>query len=101
MAPAGVLPSAGTLLLERDAQIAALKALADAARSGAGRFAVIEGSAGIGKTRLLGDARARRAWQRVRGRVCVRDRPSAVRAAARVRVSGSPRRTALGPGRAH
>jgi DNA-binding CsgD family transcriptional regulator len=46
------------LLLEREAQVAALEALADAARSGGGRFAVIEGSAGIGKTRLLAEARA-------------------------------------------
>ena len=60
MAPASVLPSGGStiLLLEREAQVAALEALADAARSGGGRFAVIEGSAGIGKTRLLAEARA-------------------------------------------
>jgi DNA-binding CsgD family transcriptional regulator len=60
MAPAGVLPSGGTpvLLLEREAQVAALQALTDAARRGGGRFAVIEGSAGIGKTRLLAEARA-------------------------------------------
>jgi DNA-binding CsgD family transcriptional regulator len=60
MPPASVLPSAGTTisLLEREAQVAALQALADAARSGGGRFAVIEGSAGIGKTRLLAEARA-------------------------------------------
>jgi DNA-binding CsgD family transcriptional regulator len=60
MAQASVLPSGGstTLLLERDAQVAALEALTDAARSGGGRFAVIEGSAGIGKTRLLAEARA-------------------------------------------
>jgi DNA-binding CsgD family transcriptional regulator len=58
MAPASVLPSGETLLLEREAQVAALEALADAARSGGGRFAVIEGSAGVGKTRLLAEARA-------------------------------------------
>ena len=60
MAPASVLPSGGTtfLLLERETQVAALEALADAARSGGGRFVVIEGSAGIGKTRLLAEARA-------------------------------------------
>jgi DNA-binding CsgD family transcriptional regulator len=60
MPPASVLPSAGTTisLLEREAQVAALQALADAARSGGGRFAVIEGTAGIGKTRLLAEARA-------------------------------------------
>jgi DNA-binding CsgD family transcriptional regulator len=60
MAPAGVLPSGGSpvLLLEREVQVAALQALADVARSGGGRFAVIEGSAGIGKTRLLAEARA-------------------------------------------
>jgi predicted ATPase len=53
MAP-GVLPSDRTTsLLEREVQVAALEALADAAPSGGGKFAVIEGSAGIGKTRLL------------------------------------------------
>jgi DNA-binding CsgD family transcriptional regulator len=60
MAPARVPPSSGRApsLLEREAQIAALQALTDAARSGDGRFAVIEGGAGIGKTRLLGEGRA-------------------------------------------
>ena len=60
MAPAIALPSGGTtsLLLEREAQVAALEALAEAARSGGGRLVVIEGSAGIGKTRLLAEARA-------------------------------------------
>jgi DNA-binding CsgD family transcriptional regulator len=60
MAPTSFVPSGRTtgLLLERDAQVAALQALADAAGSGGGRFAVIEGSAGIGKSRLLAEARA-------------------------------------------
>ena len=44
-------------LLDRDAEVAALAALLDATRSGEGRLVVIEGSAGIGKTRLLGEAR--------------------------------------------
>jgi DNA-binding CsgD family transcriptional regulator len=59
MAPASVLSSGGTtLLLEREAQLAALQAAADAARRGGGRLVVIEGSAGIGKTRLLAEGRA-------------------------------------------
>jgi DNA-binding CsgD family transcriptional regulator len=60
MATASVVPSGGTtsLLLERDGQVAALRALTAAARSGGGRFVVIEGTAGIGKTRLLAEARA-------------------------------------------
>src|SRR5512133_1127550 len=59
MATASVVPSGGTsLLLEREVQVAALRALADAARSGGGRFVVIEGTAGIGKTRLLAEGRA-------------------------------------------
>ena len=60
MATASVVPSGGAsgLLLEREVQVAALRALADAARSGGGRFVVVEGSAGIGKTRLLAEARA-------------------------------------------
>ena len=59
MATASVVPSGGTtsLLLEREVQVAALRDLADAARSGGGRFVVIEGSAGIGKTRLLAEGR--------------------------------------------
>src|SRR5262245_39061899 len=60
MTPEGLLPSDGStsLLLEREAQVAALWALVDAARSGGGRFVVIEGSAGIGKARLLAEGRA-------------------------------------------
>ena len=49
---------ATTPLLERAAQVAAIRGLADAARGGDGRLVVIEGSAGIGKTRLLGEGRA-------------------------------------------
>ena len=44
-------------LLERDADLAALRALLDAARDGNGRLVAVEGSAGIGKTRLLAEAR--------------------------------------------
>ncbi len=60
MPRASVFPSGGSTvsLLEREAQVAALQALANAARGGDGRFVVIEGSAGIGKTRLLAEARA-------------------------------------------
>jgi predicted ATPase len=55
---ASVLPSdRTTLLLEREVQVAALRALADGARSGGGRFVVIEGTAGIGKTRLVAEGR--------------------------------------------
>jgi DNA-binding CsgD family transcriptional regulator len=59
IALADVLTSDGTttLLLEREAQVAGLQALVDAAGSGGGRLAVIEGSAGLGKTRLLAEAR--------------------------------------------
>src|SRR5262245_39679185 len=61
MATASVVPTSGGtsgLLLERESQVAALRTLTDAARSGDGRFVVIEGSAGLGKTRLLAEARA-------------------------------------------
>ncbi len=44
-------------LLERDAELAGLRAALDDARAGAGRFVLIEGVAGIGKTQLLRDAR--------------------------------------------
>src|SRR5262249_31717485 len=59
MALPSVLPPGGTmLLLEREAQVAALEAWVGAVRSGGGRFVVIEGGAGLGKTRLLAEARA-------------------------------------------
>src|SRR3954447_5894384 len=44
-------------LLEREAELAALEAMLDAARVGDGRMVVVEGSAGIGKTRLLAEVR--------------------------------------------
>jgi class 3 adenylate cyclase/DNA-binding NarL/FixJ family response regulator len=48
----------GPRLLEREAELAALHAYIDAAASGGGRFVAIEGRAGIGKSRLLQEARA-------------------------------------------
>jgi DNA-binding CsgD family transcriptional regulator len=45
-------------LLEREAELAALEAMLGGAQSGDGRLVVVEGSAGIGKTRLLAEARA-------------------------------------------
>jgi DNA-binding CsgD family transcriptional regulator len=55
-----------TSLLERDADVAVLRALVDAARDGNGKIAAIEGSAGIGKTRLLAEGRAIAAGMGVR-----------------------------------
>ena len=50
-------------LIERDGELAHLESLIDGAVDGAGALAVVEGEAGIGKTRLLGEtyelARAR------------------------------------------
>jgi DNA-binding CsgD family transcriptional regulator len=46
-------------LLERDAELVALGALLDGASRGEGALAVIEGTAGIGKTRLLASTRQR------------------------------------------
>ena len=43
--------------LEREAEIATFRSLLSAARAGAGRLVVVEGGAGIGKTRLLAAAR--------------------------------------------
>src|SRR4051812_31972467 len=45
-------------LLEREAELAVLEAMLGAAQSGDGRLVVVEGSAGIGKSRLLSEARA-------------------------------------------
>ena len=44
-------------LLEREAEVAALHAMVDATSGGDGRLVAVEGNAGIGKTRLLGEAR--------------------------------------------
>jgi len=48
-----------TGLLERGDEIAAVDAAIDAAKNGAGRFVVIEGPAGIGKTSILVEGRTR------------------------------------------
>ena len=50
--------TAPVLLLEREAELAALEAMLGAAQAGDGRMVVVEGSSGIGKTRLLAAARA-------------------------------------------
>jgi DNA-binding CsgD family transcriptional regulator len=52
------VPVATTPLLEREAELAALHAVVDAAATGAGRVVAIEGRAGMGKTRLVAEARA-------------------------------------------
>jgi len=51
--------SATSGLLEREGELAQLGALVDAAQEGAGRFTVVEGGAGVGKTRLLAAVRER------------------------------------------
>ncbi len=48
----------GLVLLEREAELAALRAMIEVARAGNGRFVAIEGNAGIGKTRLVGETRS-------------------------------------------
>src|SRR3954463_1060705 len=50
--------AAPLLMLERETEMATLAAILGAARLGDGRLVVVEGSAGIGKTRLLAEARA-------------------------------------------
>ena len=59
-APSAEVSRAATaaVMLEREAEMATLVATIDAARAGDGRMVVVEGSAGIGKTRLLAEARA-------------------------------------------
>ena len=52
------VPVPSTPLLEREAELAALHAVVDAAASGAGRVVAIEGRSGMGKTRLVAEARA-------------------------------------------
>jgi DNA-binding CsgD family transcriptional regulator len=57
MATEELLRAAPAPMLEREAELAALEAMLTSARHGEGRLAVVEGSAGIGKTRLLGEVR--------------------------------------------
>ena len=57
MATAAALPPQPALL-EREAEIATIQELVAAARGGAGRLLVVEGRAGMGKTRLVGVTRA-------------------------------------------
>ncbi len=47
------------VLIERESELAVLDEVVRAAASGQGAAALIEGEAGIGKTRLVGLARAR------------------------------------------
>ncbi len=49
--------SGGTSLLERDSELATIAGLVDEAVEGRGQLLLIEGSPGIGKTRLLWEAR--------------------------------------------
>src|SRR5205085_46421 len=50
-------PITPTALLERDAELDAVGAVLDAARSGRGRVLVIEGHLGLGKSQLVSAAR--------------------------------------------
>jgi class 3 adenylate cyclase/DNA-binding CsgD family transcriptional regulator len=52
------VPVSRAPLLEREAELAAMHAVIDAAHAGVGRVIAIEGRAGMGKTRLVGEARA-------------------------------------------
>jgi DNA-binding CsgD family transcriptional regulator/tetratricopeptide (TPR) repeat protein len=56
----------GTSLLERDTEIDELAALVRDARTGDGRVVLVEGPAGIGKSRLLAEARRRASASGVR-----------------------------------
>ena len=91
-------PSAD-VLLERDRELAPLDALVDGAAAGEAGLVVVEGPAGIGKSRLLAAARERRrrrlhvlrARHGARARLPVRRGAPAVRAAARRSASSGAR----------
>ena len=51
-------PGRAELLLERDRELESLRAALAEAASGEGRLALVEGPAGIGKSRLLAELRA-------------------------------------------
>jgi predicted ATPase len=59
--PAAALSTSAQFILEREHEVAMVDSLIEAASAGSGRLAAIEGPAGIGKTRLLAEARARAA----------------------------------------
>ncbi|MGZ4281695.1 MAG: helix-turn-helix transcriptional regulator [Solirubrobacteraceae bacterium] len=67
---AGVFERPGTAraaaLLERETELATLREAIAAARAGEGRLVVVEGPAGIGKSRLLAEARTLARTQEVR-----------------------------------
>ena len=58
VAPPGAAPPPAPSLVERDREVSALSGLLRAATSGDGGVVVIEGPAGVGKTRLLAELRA-------------------------------------------
>ena len=62
---AAAAPPSG--LVERDAELALLARIAAEAAAGEGRTALIEGPAGLGKTRLLAELRS---WRRRAARAC-------------------------------
>jgi class 3 adenylate cyclase/DNA-binding CsgD family transcriptional regulator len=49
--------AAGGPLLEREAELAAMRAMIEVARTGNGRFVAVEGPAGMGKSRLVAETR--------------------------------------------
>jgi DNA-binding CsgD family transcriptional regulator len=55
------IPEPGPLLLERELELAALEGLLDGLAAGRAQVGLIEGSAGIGKSRLLSELQARAA----------------------------------------
>jgi DNA-binding CsgD family transcriptional regulator len=57
--PATLRPLRGGPLLERDGELASLDALIDGVAGGEARLALVEAPAGIGKTRLVAEARRR------------------------------------------
>src|SRR5262245_54075106 len=57
MGPLGVEAATAGRLIERDTDVGALVQAIDEARNGAGSLVVVEGPAGIGKSRLLQAAR--------------------------------------------
>lgn len=58
--------ASGIPLLEREAELAALRAMVEHARTGNGRLVAVEGPAGIGKSRLVAEVRDHAASQGLR-----------------------------------